>query len=340
MLSFLLLLVAFPGKALATRESSMQLLQHKMVLSGPRELRLEKAEPLDWLHFPKCGSSLINALVHLPGVCPLLGDLTLDEELLGPCWLEVFGLDYCVKLCQEEKFSCPRNTSLPHHPMVNFSAQKGHLVGMFRDPDQRILSGYHDDFNNFAAVDYIDHLEDMISDPDLDMENCTASLRGLPKVPILEFAEGWKGGMTYQLVTEHPTTQTLDPMRPRMTQADAEEAARRVREGFAFVGITEEWDLSMCLLHKMFGGACKASDFENANPSYPGKSAELDYDTSELRGWHDDVDEVVYAAALDVFRQNLIAYNVSHETCSECYRSAGRASSFEESSRKHNLSSL
>ena len=170
--------------------------------------------------------------------------------------------------------------------------------GMFRDPDQRILSGYHDDFNNFAAVDYIDHLVDMISHPDLDMENCTASVRGLTKVPVLEFAEACKGGMTYQLVTEHPTTQTLDPNRPRMTRADAEEAARRVREGFAFVGITEEWDLSMCLLHKMFGGACKASDFEN--PNYPGKSAEMAYDTSELHGWHDDVDEVVYAAALGV----------------------------------------
>ncbi|CAE7158698.1 unnamed protein product [Symbiodinium pilosum] len=322
MLSLILLWAAFPWKALTAREYSMQLLQHKMVLSGP-ELRLEKAEPLDWLHFPKSGSSLINALVHLPGVCPLLGNLTLDEELLGPCWLEVWYKDYCVKLCQADKFSCPPNASLPHRPMVNFSAQKGHLVGMFRDPDQRILSGYHDDFNNFAAVGYIDHLvEDMLSDPDLDMENCTASVRGLAKVPILDFAEAWKGGMTYQLVTEHPTTQTLDPKRPRMTHADAEEAARRVREGFAFVGITEEWDLSMCLLHKMFGGVCQASDFINMNPTYHGKSAEMDYDTSELHGWHDDVDEVVYAAALGVFRQNLIAYNVSHEACRDCYRIA------------------
>ena len=40
-------------------------------------------------------------------------------------------------------------------------------------------------------------------------------------------------------------------------------------------------------------------------------------------GWHDDLDEVVFEAALDVFRKNLISYNVSRETCQECDRLAG-----------------
>ena len=54
MLSFLLLLGTFPSKALSARDASMQLLQQKMVLRGPAEIfLLEKAEPLDWLHFPK-----------------------------------------------------------------------------------------------------------------------------------------------------------------------------------------------------------------------------------------------------------------------------------------------
>ncbi|CAE7576189.1 unnamed protein product [Symbiodinium sp. CCMP2456] len=310
-------------------ESSVQLLQHKLVLGGPAELRLQEAEPIYWVHFPKCGSSLINALIHLPGVCPLARNLVLDEKSLGACWLEVWYKDWCHEACDKDKFWCPpvHGNLLPHQPIANYSALAGKLVGMFRNPEQRILSGYRDDFNNFAAVNYAGHLQQilaMYANGTLDMERCTDSLHGLPKVPLLEFAEGWKGGMTYQLVVEHPTAQTLDLERPQMTLQDAEEAARRVREGFAFVGITEEWDLSVCLLHKMFGGACQASDFENANPTSAGKSAHVDYDTSELMGWHDDVDGVVYAAALDVFHKNLNALNVSHESCRECYSHAGR----------------
>ena len=41
-----------------------------------------------WRPVRKCGSSLINALIHLPGVCPLAHNLVLDEKSLGACWLE------------------------------------------------------------------------------------------------------------------------------------------------------------------------------------------------------------------------------------------------------------
>ena len=207
----------------------------------------------------------------------------------------------------------------------------GALVGMFRNPEQRILSAYHDDADNFATVNYEDHLQDLLAmhvSGSLNMSVCHQPVPGLSKVPVLEFAESWKGGMTYQLVVEHnnlhPTTQTLDPDRPKMTRADAEEAARRVREGFSFVGITEDWDLSICLLHKMFGGACQASDFEDTRPSSETKSAHADYDIDELMGWHDDVDRVVYDAAVEVFQGNLIAYGVSHDSCRECYSHAER----------------
>ena len=131
--------------------------------------------------------------------------------------------------------------------------------------------------------------------------------------------------MTYQLVTEDDHgIPTVLPNRPKVTQADGVQAARRVREGFAFVGITEEWDLSICLFHKMFGGLCVFSEFQDIRPTFPGKSANTDYNTSELMAWHDDIDEIVYEAALEVFHKNLVLYNVSHETCQECYRNAGK----------------
>ena len=84
---------------------------------------------------------------------------------------------------------------------VKLMAHAGHMVGLFRDPDQRILSGYHDEHNNSAAVNYIGHLDNIMAtyfNGGLDEAKCTESLRNVPKVPLLEFAEGWKGGMTYQ----------------------------------------------------------------------------------------------------------------------------------------------
>ena len=111
--------------------------------------------------------------------------------------------------------------------------------------------------------------------------------------------------------------------RPTMTSEDAEEGARRVREGFAWVGITEEWKLSICLFHRMFGGACHPSEFKDTRPSEPSKTAYADYNTSVLMGWHDDIDAVVYEAALDVFHQNVALHHVSHKSCSDCYQAAG-----------------
>ncbi|CAE7297834.1 unnamed protein product, partial [Symbiodinium pilosum] len=56
-----------------------------------------------------------------------------------------------------------------------------------------------------------------------------------------------------------------------------------------------------------------------------GKSASSDYNTTSLNGWHDDLDGLVYQAALDVFHKNLAEFNASHAGCRQCYSDAGRA---------------
>ena len=199
----------------------------------------------------------------------------------------------------------------PHPALGNYTAKKGRLVGFFREPDQRILSGYHDLDDAFASTFSWDHW------PACDEWR---ALEQLPRKPLLEFANLWKGGMTYQLTGDGSP---LDPQRPKMTSEDAREASRRVREGFAFVGITEEWDMSVCLFHKMFGGPCQPEEFVDIRPSSWGKNASVDYDTSQLLGFHDDIDEVVYSAALGVFKANLVVYNVSKDSCRSCFSVRG-----------------
>ena len=65
----------------------------------------------------------------------------------------------------------------------------------------------------------------------------------------------------------------------------------------------------------MFGGHCHAEEFVDIRPTSSGKDASVDYDASELMGFHDDIDEVVYSAALEVFRANIVLYNVSQDSC-------------------------
>mmetsp|Transcript_61271 Transcript_61271/g.146032 ORF Transcript_61271/g.146032 Transcript_61271/m.146032 type:complete len:312 (+) Transcript_61271:47-982(+) len=297
------------GLAAAAAEEAevLQLLQHRL------EMDVTSSEPFWWAHFPKCGSSLINAIIHLPGFCPSLANVTLGAGETGQCWMRDWATQNCTDQCSPQKFSC--ESSGPPHLLLGdrYASLKGRLVGMFRQPEQRILSAYYDDDHNFGAANQLL----------AQLGSWCGSEDGMPKMPLLDFAQHWRGGMAYQLIGKGLGGVLGRFWRPPTTHHEAIEAARRVREGFAFVGITEMWDLSMCLFHKMFGGACQPSDFDDIRPTTPGKTAKAEYNVSELLGWEDDADAVVYEAALDVFHKNLAAFSVSHSTCEQCYRDGG-----------------
>ena len=144
--------------ALGLESETMQLLQHRLALEGPQEQRLKAAEPINWIDFPKCGTSFLNAIMHLPGVCPLAANLTIGKQSFGSCFLHNWTSVMCSQLCDQEKFRCKSDLHMPHPPIDHYWAEKGSFMGFFRDPDQRILSGYHDDMHNFASVNLGDVL--------------------------------------------------------------------------------------------------------------------------------------------------------------------------------------
>lgn len=84
--------------------------------------------------------------------------------------------------------------------------------------------------------------------------------------------------------------------------ADAREAVQRLRKGFAFVGLTDLWTPSVCLFHRMLGGAPRAGEFESSrvNRGVNGTGSEKRsgrYDEAQLEGYRDEYDEALYAAA-------------------------------------------
>ena len=97
-------------------------------------------------------------------------------------------------------------------------------------------------------------------------------------------------------------------------------ALERLREGLAFVGLQEEWSLSICLFHAKFGGPCRKLEFLDTRP---GKSGASTYDTTILNGWVDEMDRPVYAEAIKIFKGDLEKFGVSHEKCTACYEEAG-----------------
>merc|ERR1719401_225860 len=85
-----------------------------------------------------------------------------------------------------------------------------------------------------------------------------------------------------------------------VTLTELAEAKRRLREDFLFVGILEKWDLSICLLHKMFGGRCNPREFENNRPG-EGHKEHGNWSSASLHGYVDKVDGEIYELANTMF---------------------------------------
>mmetsp|Transcript_4465 Transcript_4465/g.10411 ORF Transcript_4465/g.10411 Transcript_4465/m.10411 type:complete len:339 (+) Transcript_4465:55-1071(+) len=297
-------------------EHGLELLQQQLRLRfDAAQQRLERALPVTWVHFPKAGSSFINVLIHMPGFCPTAApELSVDEEHFG-CRFATNFYKACPDLCDAQHMRCQAS---PHECIGSrYPELEGHMVGLFRQPEQRALSAYYDDARTWMVLG----------------TDCTHQNNAKPSVPI--FARYIAGTVAYQLVGEglpnfegggHFMIPGLVNI-PERTPAMAEEAIRRVRHGFAFVGITEEWDLSICLFHAMFGSQCRATDFQDTRSAYPGKSANDLYDTAALEGFRDEIDGMVYDEAVRIFRNNLIRFNVSMDSCRDCFAQAGLAPS-------------
>merc|ERR1712151_1036130 len=94
---------------------------------------------------------------------------------------------------------------------------------------------------------------------------------------------------------------------------DADNAIRVLEKEFKFIGLTEEWDISVCLFHKMFGGNCHRREFVNLRPGT--ESSTEPYSTDILQGFVDEVDGKFYAKARRMFLSNLQRFGVSRESC-------------------------
>lgn len=119
--------------------------------------------------------------------------------------------------------------ALDHPPGIHqlltdekYSKHKGHLVALFRQPEQRLLSAYYDDRELFRTTDFV-------------CSCCDKSKYNTDELSMEAFIQTWGSWETGQLVGK-------DASKEQLSLADVAKALERLEDGFAFVGLQEEWD--------------------------------------------------------------------------------------------------
>lgn len=278
-----------------------------------KEQRLEAARPFSWVHVPKTGASIMNAVFHLPGICPTLAQRPEDylcSSVNPDCQAHSFAEAH-GGWRQNKTFIlpkvCPGIARYCHHGGFSteyLSGHQGHGLIMLRQPEQRLLSGYYNTNDH--------HGWHPTWDKPRSVKHYAEVVQGV-SVKMLTRDNGnfnhlWFGG----------------PPSKEETQL----AVKRLRDGFAFIGIFEEYELSVCLLHAMFGNECTAPEFFHGHPSgakwwRSQANASAHYNLEELHGFRDVYDRAVFEEAMRIFRVNLRLYNVSKESCMPCFLRAG-----------------
>jgi len=276
--------------------------------------RLYKAYPLAWIHIPKCGSSINNLLIHLPGACPgVPDDTTISVESYGVHHNEAFKAAWLPLdphgACQNHFYSWGNHDGVGDRWDEHY---KGHAFMLLRQPEQRIMSGYSFGFHSWP--------------------------REQPPGSALEYAQVIQG-CAVRILTRNghaPEVTCGGKFDGPVTPQEVALALDRLRTGFVFVGLTDMWGLSVCLAHRIFGGTCRTSDFidgrvtnrqaDRLNSTKPMAKIAFKpeiYDTSPLGGFRDPYDGALYEAAKVRFKSDLERYKVSMESCQPCFEAAG-----------------
>lgn len=241
-----------------------------------------------WLHVPKAGTSFANVLVTWG--CPNLP----DNSVVNNAYSNANG-QFVPGFMHAHREQCQSGMTLcgsGHVPMVaggcnDWRTHRGNFVALFRQPEQRVLSGFY-------------HNRHDVSDKTLDLPSYARRIAGCSVRMINGLHCGDPAPITGQM------------------QATA---MSRLEEGFAFVGLTDDWARSVCLFHLMHGGPCHKREFLDVRP---GAKHDDNYDTSGLQGWTDPHDGPLYARAAELFATNVQKYHATDEACQRlCPQSNG-----------------
>ena len=184
-----------------------------------------------------------------------------------------------------------------------YDAHRGNLVAMFRRPDERVVSSF------WSRI---------------------GTERGFPDTADLDAYRQRAAGCITKTLTREGAYPCMESDVPPSDE-EVTMAMERLRDGFAFVGLTEEWNLSMCLWHTMIGGTPYVEEFQTYRPVVVGKrpsersaeeEQELQEQQQQSQEHYDRADEAVYRVAKEVFWSNVDKVGMTAERCEEMIATA------------------
>ena len=265
-----------------------------------------------WFHVPKCGSSLANIVLHLANASlPPSASIADARSCIGTqhhnClhkdpWSTFFGR-YALNRWFRNDTLWHGKTFFDHHQILesDYKAFRGSFVGMFRSPETRFRSAYTSyGRHGLPGLHRIRH--------PVAPDEYARRMQGT----VVKMLAGQSHGLACD-VLEFACNATVRPDLPL--------ALRRLH-GFAFVGLTEEWTLSICLAHRILGGRCRRNELTNIRPTEYGD------DTARVLSnftYEDAYDSTVYDAVQARFWSDVARYNLTRAQCARECPKAGAA---------------
>jgi hypothetical protein len=266
-----------------------------------------------WLHIMKTASSFGTTLAHyanrsLPKDAHIPGGMDEDDpeddierkvdDKTQKLVLDFFAYKYPVPIWFKGIFRHPENPG-DHLPITDqdWKEWDGAWVTVLRQPEERLSSAFH----HFArGKGSVRSFQKTLQGQQAAM--LSLGDKGIPWVTCERHGGGEDG----------PEKECENLPKP-----DVQKALERLKE-FRFVGILEEYDLSVCLFHKMYDSDCFPVAFDNSRPTpYQMSEKEQQKEIAELKKNPDPWDTPVYEFARERFKNERARYNVNEHTCRE-----------------------
>ena len=279
--------------------------------------------PVRWVHLPKTGTTFIISVVNYACEHHLASwHLVYMAKARGQADVRIAHALNARKETSDQEARCAGQLLLPIAGHVPVGARETRLVTIFRRPAQRLISAYLDNY----------HAWGLPPEDRNEMKRTARTVDAWARYP------GVAGCMGKMLIGRNCGARLHRHQLARIQQR-AISVLRSDR--FAFVGLVEHWDLSVCLFHAMMGGGSSPLGAEfrhlghsansrgklraqtrewrrasgptaaecrlrNANGTcFDMNRGPWGYNESVLGGFVDELDEAVYAEAQSIFARNL-----------------------------------
>lgn len=271
--------------------------------------RTDLTDGLAWLHVPKTGSSagtLFGSTMHMDPCCYAQNFANLV------CY--VLKLTDGSNVCNRSGIQSDNASMIHHVPFWPSNGTWGYHVA----PDKRVFHRWHGRFVGFFR------------DPQVRAISAI-SFWGLPEgTSVVRGLQRTAGTATRMLAGQAGGEECNDQVSGRTCPDDQpppnQELALHRLDGFAFIGLTDAWALSVCLFRVMHGGPCTRADFSNSNPTAGSESRNWSMSTggrrpsvAELKeaasSFVDEEDTALFGRARARFCADLDAHNISHAVC-------------------------